>query len=95
MVVLVADQDALASPPHAMFLVVFLQSLQPRKYGRVFLWLAILGPKCVVAERIQADGLRLVCIEVFREGRAGDSQHGIPRTRSMISPTDTSSAKLL
>ena len=32
MIVLVADQDPLARPTHAMLIVVLFQSFQPRKY---------------------------------------------------------------
>ena len=48
-VVLVADQDAFASPSHAMLRVVLFQPLEPGKNGRILFGLAILGAKCVVA----------------------------------------------
>jgi hypothetical protein len=64
-VVLMADQDAFTCSPHAMLLIVFLQSLQARKHRRVFLRLAILCSERVVAERVQTNRLWLVCVEVF------------------------------
>ena len=69
-VVLVADQDALARPPHAAHLVVFLQPLQPCKHRWVLFWLSILSAECVIAERVQAYRLWLVAIEVLGENRA-------------------------
>jgi hypothetical protein len=68
-IVLVADEDAFTGSTHAMFLVMFLQSLQTRKHRRIFLWLAIFRPECVVAEGIQPYRLWLVRVEVFGEGR--------------------------
>jgi len=64
-VVLVADQDAFASPSHAMLRVVFFQSLQSRKDRRVLFWLAIFGSECVVAQGEQANRLGLVAVEVL------------------------------
>lgn len=64
-VVLVADQDAFASPSHAMLRVVFFQSLQSRKDRRILFWLAIFGSECVVAQGEQANRLGLVAVEVL------------------------------
>jgi hypothetical protein len=69
MVVLVTDQYALACTAHAMLLIVFLQSLQPRKHRRIFFGLSIFGAECIIAKRVKADRLRLVRIEVFGERR--------------------------
>lgn len=46
----VADQDAFAGPPHAILIVVFFETLQPRENGWVFLWLGLLGAKGVITE---------------------------------------------
>ena len=48
-VVLVADQDALACPSHTTCLVVFLQSLQSRKDRGILFGLGIFGAESVVA----------------------------------------------
>jgi hypothetical protein len=53
-----------------MFLIVFFQTLQAREHRRILFWLAIFCPECVVAQRIQADGLGLIRIEVLRKGGA-------------------------
>ena len=72
MIMLVAYQDALACPAHAMLGIVFFQSLQARQNRRVLLWLAIFGAKGVVAEWVQADGLGLVGVEVLgKDGPVG------------------------
>ena len=71
MVVLVADQDALASSAHAMLGIVFFQALQARKNRRVLFWLAIFCPKRVVAQREQANRLGLVAVEVLGDDGAG------------------------
>ena len=63
MVVLVADQDTLASAAHAMFFVVFLQSLQTRQHRRILFWLLLFGAKGVIAERKEADGRRLIRVK--------------------------------
>ena len=63
MVVLVADQDTLAGTAHAMFFVVFFQSLQTCQHRRVFFRLLLFGTKGVIAEREEADGRRLVRVE--------------------------------
>lgn len=77
MIVLVADQDALACPAHAMFGVMFFQSLQTRQDRRILLWLPIFGAKCVVAEWVQADGLGLAGVEVLgKHGPDGVSEFG-------------------
>lgn len=47
--------------------VVFFESLEPREYGCVFLWLILLGAECVVAERVKTDRLWLVGIEGLGE----------------------------
>jgi hypothetical protein len=73
-VVLVADQDALTCPAHAMFLIVLFESLQAREYGGVFFWLAIFGTERVVAQRVEAYGLGLFCIEVLGEDGAETCQ---------------------
>ena len=51
-VVLVTDQYALTCPPHAVLVVMLLEPLQSREHGGIFFWLAILGAKGVVAERV-------------------------------------------
>lgn len=63
MIMLVAHQHALAGAPHAMHIVVFLQSLQARQHRRVFLRLVFLGAERVVGQRVQADCLRLFGVE--------------------------------
>ena len=68
MVVLVAHQDTLASAAHAMFFVVFLQSLQTRQHRRILFRLLFFGTKGVIAEREEADGRRLVRVKSFGEG---------------------------
>jgi hypothetical protein len=92
MVVFVADQHALARPPHAMLLVVFFQPLQSRKHRRIFFWLAIFGAECVVAEGVEADRLRLVCVEVF--GECGPAGVSMDRAIWLEKPTGTSFVKL-
>ena len=51
-VVLVANQDALTRPPHAMFAIVLFQSSQSVLDGWIFLRLCFLRAECVVAEWI-------------------------------------------
>lgn len=70
-VVLVADEDALAGAAHAMLVVVFLQALQAGQDGGVLLGLVLLGAEGVVAERVQANGLGLVRVELLGEDGAG------------------------
>lgn len=65
MVVLVADQDALAGSAHAMLYVVLFQSLQAREHRGVLLWLMLFGTKGVIAKREEADGGRLIRVECF------------------------------
>lgn len=69
-----ADEDALACPSHAMFLVVLFKSLQAREYGGVFFWLTIFCAECVVAQRVEAYGLGLFCVEVLGEDGAETCQ---------------------
>jgi uncharacterized membrane-anchored protein len=64
-VVLMADQDAFACSAHAMLLVVFFEALQSRKYRWVLFWLSVFCAKGVVAQRVQADGLGLVGVEIL------------------------------
>lgn len=91
MVVLVADQNGLTRPSHAMFVVVFFESLQAREHRWILLRLAILGAECVVAERVQADSLGLVRIEVL--GKDGAVQCQLFETLISGPHTDRSSAK--
>jgi len=63
-VVLMADQDALTRPSHAILLVMFLESLQSGKDRRIFFGLCLLCAKCVVAERVQTNSLGLVPVEI-------------------------------
>lgn len=65
MVMLMADQHALARAAHAMLVVVLLQPLQARKHARVLLGLRLLGAERVVGQRVQADRGRLLAGEVF------------------------------
>lgn len=65
-----ADQDTLASASHSILLVVFLQSLQTGYHRWVLFWLRFFGAKCVVRERVEADGVWLVCGEGLGEDRA-------------------------
>ena len=82
-VVLVADEDALAGAPHAVRVVMLLQPLQPRDHRRVLLGLRLLDAERVVGQRVQADGFRLVRVERERddgrvgrlERRRGDRRH--------------------
>ena len=64
---LMANENALAGPAHAMLLVVLLQSFQPRKDRRIFLRLCLLGTESVIAEREESNGLWLVVAERFRD----------------------------
>jgi hypothetical protein len=92
MVVLMADQHALARPPHPVLRVVFLEPLQPREHRGVFFWLAIFGAECVVAEGVEADRLRLVRVEVF--GERGPAGVSVDPTVALFRRTGTSSARL-
>lgn len=75
--VLVADEDALAGPPHPMLLVVFLQAVEARNHGGVFFGLVFFGAEGVVAEGVEADGFGLVCVE-------GGGEDGSERTRRRL-----------
>jgi hypothetical protein len=48
-VVLMADEHALAGAPHAVRVIVLLQPPQPRRDGRIFFRLRLLGAESVVA----------------------------------------------
>ena len=50
----VYDEDAFDGAPHAEVLVVVLQALQPRGYGRVFLRLRLFCAEREVRERVPA-----------------------------------------
>ena len=63
-VVLVADEDALAGPSHSVLVIVLLEPLQSCEDRWVFFWLRLLGAERVVAQRIKAYSLGLVRIEV-------------------------------
>lgn len=52
-IVLVADQNALARAAHAMLLIVLLQASQSVLDGWVLLWLRLFRAESIVAERIQ------------------------------------------
>ena len=58
-----ADQDALAGSAHAMIHIMLFQSLQACEHRRIFFRLVLFGTESVVAQRIEADGGRLVCVE--------------------------------
>ena len=65
MVVLVADQDAFAGAPHAVLRIMLFEALQSQNDRGILFWLAIFCSECVVAQRIQANRLGLVAIEVL------------------------------
>ena len=67
MIVLMADQYTFAGPPHAMLFIMFFQTLEACDYRGIFFRLCFFGAKRVVRERVEADGLWLVCVEVFRQ----------------------------
>jgi hypothetical protein len=67
MIVFMADQNALARPPHAIAIIMFFKSLEPGCHRRVLFWLCFLGSKRVVGERIEPDRLRLVGSERGRD----------------------------
>lgn len=83
MVVLVADEDALAGAPHAVHDIVLFEALEAREHRGVFFGLRFLGAKGVVGEGIQPDGFGLVAVEALGEdGRVrglqsdvGDGRH--------------------
>lgn len=64
-IVLMADEDALAGSTHAMLIVVLFQSLQASEHRGVFFRLVLFGAEGVVAKREETDGGRLVCVECF------------------------------
>ena len=68
-IVFVADQDALAGSAHAMFDVVLFQSLQTCKHRGVLFWLVLFGTERIIAEREEANSLRLICVECFGKDR--------------------------
>ena len=72
-VVLVADQDALAGSAHAMFHVVLFQSLQTGEHRGVFFRLMLFGTESVVAQREEAYSRRLIGVERFRDDGSGCS----------------------
>lgn len=75
-VVLVADEDGFRGAPHAMLVVVLFEALQAREHRGVFLWLPIFGAEGVVAERVEADCLGLVGVEVLgQDGAVACCQH--------------------
>ena len=45
----VAHQNAFASSPHAILLIMLLEATEARKNGRVFLWLILLRAESVIA----------------------------------------------
>lgn len=59
-IVLMADQDALACPPHSMLLVVLLQPIESRKNRGIFFWLVLFRAKCVITEGEEANGFGLI-----------------------------------
>lgn len=69
MIMLVANENTLARPPHAILLVVFLKSFQSRKYRWILFGLILLSTERVIAERKQANGFRLVRREELWENR--------------------------
>lgn len=68
-VVLVADENALAGPSHAVFIVVLLEPPEPRDNGGVLLRLRLFDAKCVVGQGVEANGLGLVGFERKRMNR--------------------------
>jgi hypothetical protein len=62
-VVLVADENALAGAAHAVKTVMLLEPLKSRQHGWVLLRLGLLDAEGVVRERVEADGLRLVGVK--------------------------------
>jgi len=63
------DEDALASPSHAVLHIVLFEALQACEYGGVFFRLCFFGAESVVRERVQADCFGLVVIKGFRKNR--------------------------
>jgi hypothetical protein len=66
-VVLMANQNSLTSASHTVKTIMLLETLQSGQDRGVFLGLCLLRAECVVRQRIQADGLRLLCGEVLGE----------------------------
>ena len=62
-IVLMADQDSLAGSAHAMSFIVLFQSPQAREHRGILLWLVLFRTKGVIAERVEAYGRRLICVE--------------------------------
>jgi hypothetical protein len=62
-VVLVADEYALAGPSHAVRIVVLLEASKSRDNGGVLLRLGLFDTKRVVGQGVKANGLGLVCFE--------------------------------
>lgn len=62
-VVLVADEDALASAAHAMLVVVLLEALKSGDNTGVLLRLGLLDAECVVGQWVESDCLWLVRFE--------------------------------
>lgn len=87
MVVFVTDKDAFTSPPHAMLLIVLLQSLQTSQDRRILFWLLLLSAECVITQWVEAKCLGLIVIEGFGtdrrigglEGRLCDGRHVVRR----------------
>lgn len=68
---LMAHQHALTGTPHAILVIVVLQSLQSRLHGGVLLGLRLLCPEGVVGQRVESDRRWLLGIE-----RLGDDWTG-------------------
>jgi hypothetical protein len=76
-VMLMADEDALAGTSHTMFHIVLLQPLKTCEDGGIFFGLGLFSAECVVGEGVEADGLRLVVVEGFgKDGRVGGLKSG-------------------
>lgn len=74
-VVLVANEDALAGSSHAMLFVMLLEPLESSHDRRVLLRLCLLDTERVVGQRVQADGLGLIGLEwEGDDGRFGGPQ---------------------
>jgi hypothetical protein len=80
---LVAHEDPLAGPPHAVHDIMLFEALEARKNGGVFFRLGFFRAKGVVRERVKADCFGLVAIERLGENRRvgglesdrGDGRH--------------------
>ena len=62
-IMFVADEDSLAGSTHAMFFKVLFQSLQAREHRGILLRLMLFGTERVVAQRVEANGRRLICVK--------------------------------